>query len=98
MMPQQLKLNFPICNHPSLTNLTRHLTTVHGISGQERKALLRRARFPVLPSQPDQPKPSIPETDSTPVQFGESLPKTPPLPEQKKLPNPSTIQLYIRSE
>ena len=25
--------------------------------------------------------------DSTPVQFGNSLPKTSPLPEQKKLPN-----------
>ena len=34
------------------------------------------------------PKPPIPETDSTPVQFGNSLPKTPPLPKQKKLPNP----------
>ena len=87
-MSYQLKLNCPICNHPGLTNLTRHLTTVDGISGQERKALLRRARFSVLSSQPDQPKPSIPETDSTPVQFGNSLPKTPPLPEQKKLPNP----------
>ena len=87
-MSYQLKLNCPICNHPSLTNLTQHLTTVHGISGQERKALLRRARFSVLSSQPDQPKPSIPEADSTPTQFGNSLPKTPPLPEEKKLPNP----------
>ena len=36
-MSYQLKLNCPICNHPSLTNLARHLITVHGISGQERK-------------------------------------------------------------
>ena len=38
--------------------------------------------------QPDQCQPSIPEMDSTPAQFGNSLPKTSPLPEQKKLPNP----------
>ena len=38
--------------------------------------------------QPDQPQPSIPEAHSTPTQFGNSLPKTSPLPEQKKLPNP----------
>ena len=31
---------------------------------------------------------SIPETHSTPSQFGNSLPKTSPLTEQKKLPNP----------
>ena len=38
--------------------------------------------------QPDRPQPSIPETDSTLPHFGNGLPKTPPLPEQKKLPNP----------
>ena len=32
--------------------------------------------------------PFIPKTDSTPEQFEKSLPKTPPLPEQEKLPNP----------
>ena len=37
---------------------------------------------------PDQSQPSIPKTDSTPEQFGKSLPKTPPLLEQEKLPNP----------
>ena len=36
----------------------------------------------------NQPQPSIPEAHSTPTQFGNSLPKTSPLPEQKKLPNP----------
>ena len=35
----------------------------------------------VLSTQPDQSQPS------TPTQFGNSLPKTSPLPEQKKLPN-----------
>ena len=87
-MSHELKLNCPICNHPTLTNLSHHLTTVHGISGKERKALLRRAHISVLSMQPDQPQPSIPEADSTPVQFGNSLLKTSSLPEQKKLPNP----------
>ena len=50
--------------------------------------MLQRARFSVLSRQPDQLQPSIPEADSTPTQFGNSLPKTAPLPEQKKLPNP----------
>ena len=38
--------------------------------------------------QPDQFQPSIPQSDSIPAQFGNSLPKTSPLSEQKKLPNP----------
>ena len=50
--------------------------------------MLAKARFVVLSMQPDQPQPSIPQLDSTPPQFGNSLPKTSPLPEQKKLPNP----------
>ena len=33
---------------------------------------------------------SMPQSDSTPVQFGNSLPKTSSLPEQKKLPNPAS--------
>ena len=49
---------------------------------------MRRARISVLSVQPDRPQPSIPETDSTLPHFGNGLPKTPPLPEQKKLPNP----------
>ena len=89
-MSQQRKLNCPICNCPKLTNLSRHLTTVHGISGKERKALLLRARFSVLSTQPDQPQPSIPVADSKPTQFGNSLPKTSSLPEKKKLPNPTS--------
>ena len=89
-MPQQRKLDCPVCNcnHPSLTDLSDYLIHSHNISCKERKALLQRARFSILSRQPDQPKPSIPETDSTPTQFGNSLPKTSPLPEQKKLPNP----------
>ena len=87
-MSYQLKLSCSICNHPNLANVTRHLTTVHGISGKERKALLRRAHFSVLSTQQDQCQPSIPEVDSTPTQFGNSLPKTSSLPERKKLLNP----------
>ena len=75
-MPQQRKLDCPICNHPKLTNLSDHLIHSHNISVKERKALLRRARFSVLSTQPDQPHPSIPEADSTPTQFGNSLPKS----------------------
>ena len=87
-MSYHLKLNCPICSHPSLTNLTQHLTRIHGISGQGRKALLRRACFSVLSTQPDQLQPSIPEAHSTPAQFAKSLPKTSPPPEEKKLRNP----------
>ena len=86
-MPQQRKLDCPICNHPRLTNLSDHLIHSHNVSGKERKALLRRARFSVLSSQPYQPQASIPEAHSTPTQFGSSLLETSKLPEQKKLPN-----------
>ena len=87
-MPNQLKLNCPICNYPRLTNLSLHLTEVHGINGQERKCLLAKARFAVLSTQPDQPHPSMPQSDSTPAQFGNSLPKTSSLPVQTKLSKP----------
>ena len=91
-MSHQLKLNCPNCNYPKLTNPSRHLTTVHGISGKERKALLLRARFSVSYMQPDQPQPSLTEADSTPTQFGNSHPKSSLLTEQKKLPNPTSAQ------
>ena len=84
-MSHQLKLNCPICNYPRLTDFSHHLTTVHGISGKERKALLRRARFSVLSMQPDQ---SQPQSDSTPALYVSSLPKSSSLSEQKKLSNP----------
>ena len=51
-----------------------------------------RAHFSVSSTQADHPQPSIPEGISTPTQFGNSLPKTSPLPEQKKLPNPTSDQ------
>ena len=89
-MSHQLKLNCPICNYPKLTNLSRHLTTVHDISDKERKASLLRARFSVSSTQPDQPQPSIPEADFMPTQFGNSLPKSSLLTEQSKIPNPAS--------
>ena len=54
----------------------------------ENVCLLAKACFSVLSMQPDQPQPSIPQLDSTLPQFGNSLPKTSSLPEQKELPNP----------
>ena len=96
-MSHQLKLDCPICNYPRLANQSDHLTKVHGINGQERKCLLAKARLAVLSTQPDQPQPSIPQLDSTPTQFGNSLPKTSPLiTGAKETTKPNTIQLYIR--
>ena len=83
-MPQQRKLDCPFCNHPRLTNLSYHLIRSHSISRKERKALLRKARFQFYLDN----HPPIPQSDSTPVQFGNSLPKTSSLPEQTKIPNP----------
>ena len=89
-MSHQLKLNCPICNYPKLTNLSCHLTTVHDISGKERKALLLRAHFSFSSMQPDQPQPCIPEADFTPTQFGNNFPKSSLLTEENKLPNPAS--------
>ena len=86
-MPQKYPKMCPVCNHAKLFNLSDHLSKVHGVNGQERKYWLSKAPYSMISSQPDQPQPSIPEAHSTPTQFGNSLPKTSPLPEQKKLPN-----------
>ena len=59
-------------NYRRLLNLSIHLTTVHGINGQERKRLLAKARFSVLFSQPEQP---LPQSDSTPMQCGYTVPE-----------------------
>ena len=80
-------MNYPICNYPRLTKLSRHLTTVHGINGQDTKCLFAKERFAALSTQPDQPQPSI---CSATTQFCNSLPETSSLPEQKKLPNPTS--------
>ena len=86
-MSHQLKLNCPICNYPRLTNLSRHLTTVHGINGQERKCLLAKAHFSVLSRQPEQPHL---QSDSTPGQCRYTVPETTSLPEQRQLSNPTS--------
>ena len=86
-MSQQQKSNCPICNYPKLTNLSHHLTTVHGISDKERKTLLLRARLLRSSMQQDRPQPLA---GSALTQFGNSLPKTSSLPEQRQLPNPTS--------
>ena len=86
-MPQQLKLYCPICYHPRLTNLSSHLVRSHNISGKERKALLRRARFSVLSRQPEQRHSSEPQSVG---QCGYAVPETSSLPEQRQLPNPTS--------
>ena len=90
-MPQQGKLDCPIYNHPRLTNLSDHLVRSHNISGKEKKALLRRARFLVLSRRPEQPHPSVPRLDSTPGRYGYTVPETSSLPEHRQLPNPTPL-------
>ena len=60
----------------------------HNVSDKERKALLRRAGFSVLSRQPEQPHPSVPQSDSTPGQSGQTVPETSSLPEQRQQLNP----------
>ena len=89
-MPQQRKSGCPICYHPRLTNLSDHLIRSHNISRKEGKALLRRACFSVLSTQPEQPHPSVPQSDSTPGQCGYTVPETSSFPEQRQLPQPTS--------
>ena len=80
-MPQKHPKMCPVCNHPELYNLSDHLTKVHGINGQERKYWLFKAPYStIISSHAVQPHSSIPQSDSMPVQFGNSLPKTSSLP------------------
>ena len=83
-MSQQLKMNCPTCNYPRLTDLSQHITTVHGINGQEKKCLLAKARFAALFLQPEQP---YSQSDSTPGQCGYAVPETSSSPEQRQPPN-----------
>ena len=41
-MPSKKPNTCPICHRPGLINLSQHLNSVHRISGQERKQLIRR--------------------------------------------------------
>ena len=86
-MLQQLKLYCSIYYHPRLNNLSSHLVRSHNISGKERKALLRRARFSVLSRQPEQRHSSEPQSVR---QCGYAVPETSSLPEQRQLPNPTS--------
>ena len=55
---------------------------------KERKYWLSKAPYSTISSHAVQAHSSLPQSDSTPVQFDNSVPKTSSLPEQKKLPNP----------
>ena len=87
-MPQKYPKMCPVCNHPKLFNLSDHLNKVHGINVRERKYWLSKAPYSTISSHAVHAHSSVPQLYSTPAQFGNSLPKTSPLPEQKKLPNP----------
>ena len=86
-MPQKYPKMCPVCNHTKLFNLSDHLNKVHGINGQERKYWLSKAPYSTISSHAVLAYSSVPRTDSTSAQFGNSLPKTSSLPEQKKLLN-----------
>ena len=91
-MPQKYPEMCPVCNHPKLFNLSDHLNKVHGINGQERKYLLAKAPYSTISSHTVHAHSSIPRSNSTPAQFGNSLPKASSLPEQRQLPNPTSDQ------
>ena len=55
---------------------------------KERKYWLYKAPYSMISSYAVHTHSSVPRSDSTPAQFGNSLPKTSSLTEQKKLPNP----------
>ena len=75
----------PICKHPRVVNLSDHLIRSHNVSGKERKTLLQRARFMSMSC-----KNGAPSICSATTHFGNSLPKTSSLPEQRQLPNPTS--------
>ena len=89
-MPQKYPEICPICNHPKLFNLSDHLNKVHDINGQERKYWLCKAPYSTISPHTVHAHSSIPRSNSTPAQFGNSLPKTSSLPEQMQLPNPAS--------
>ena len=73
----------PVCEHPTVVNLSDHLIRSHNISGKEKKPLLQGTHFMTMSCKNGEPS-----ICSATTQFGNSLPKTSSLPEQKKLPNP----------
>ena len=87
-MPQKYPKICPVCNHHKPFNLCDHLNKVHGINGRERKYWLSKAPYSTISSHAVRAHSSVPQPYSTHAQFSNSLPKTSPPPEQKKLPNP----------
>ena len=41
-MPSKEPRTCPICHHPGIVNLSKHLIGVYGIGGKERKQLIQR--------------------------------------------------------
>ena len=89
-MPQKYPTICPVCNHPKLFNLSDHLNKVHGINGYERKYWPSKAPYSTISSHTVHAHSSVSRSDSTPAQFGNSLPKTSSLLEQRQLPNPAS--------
>ena len=86
-MPQKYLKMCPVCNHPKLFNLSDHLIKAHGINRQERKYWLSKAPYSTISSHAVRAHSSLPQSGSMPVQCRYTVPKTSPLPEQRKLPN-----------
>ena len=86
-MPQQRKLDCPICYHPRLTNLSDHLIRSHKSFLAKEESFISKSTFLILSRQPEQPHSSEPQSDFTPGQCGYTVPETSSLPEQRKLPN-----------
>ena len=76
-MPQKYSKMCPVCNHPKLFNLSDHLNKIHGINGQGRKYWLSKAPYSTISSHAVRAHSSVPQSYSTPAQFGNSLPKHP---------------------
>ena len=76
----------PVCEHPRVVNLTDHSIPSHNISGKDRKASLRRARFRAMSCKMAGESSICLAT----TQFGNTAPKTSPFPEQRNLPNPTS--------
>ena len=89
-MPPKYPKICPFCNHPKLFNLSDHLNKIHSINNQERKCWLSKAPYSTISSHTVHAHSSVPRSNSALAQFGNSLPKTSSLPEQRQLPNPAS--------
>ena len=72
-MPQKYPKICPVCNHPKHFNLSDHLNKAYGINGQEGKYWPSKATYSMISSDAMHSHSSVPQSDSTPAQFGNSL-------------------------